>query len=69
MPLLQPTSAIFSQKLPHRQIKKLIEKSDIFKEYFSGIELLDTAKDKMIYDQNVSKYFVRASDAKLPTFL
>ena len=69
MPLLQPTSAIFSQKLSHRKIQKLIEKSDIFKEYFSGFELLNIAKDKMIFDQNVSKQFVRASDAKLPTFL
>ncbi|MCI4442523.1 MAG: D-alanyl-D-alanine carboxypeptidase [Lentimicrobium sp.] len=62
------STTVFSQKIPHRKIRKLIEKSEILNEHFSGFALFDQEKDKMIYEQNASKHFVPASNTKMYTF-
>jgi serine-type D-Ala-D-Ala carboxypeptidase/endopeptidase (penicillin-binding protein 4) len=66
--LLLLTSTVFSQKIPHRKVRKLIEKSEILNEHFSGFALFDQDKDKMIYEQNGNKHFVPASNTKMYTF-
>ena len=66
--LLLLTSTVYSQKISSRKIKKLIEKSEILKEHFTGFALYDQDKDKMIYEQNGSKHFVPASNTKMFTF-
>jgi D-alanyl-D-alanine carboxypeptidase/D-alanyl-D-alanine-endopeptidase (penicillin-binding protein 4) len=66
--LLLFTASVFSQKIPHRKIRKLIAKSEILNEHFSGFALYDQDKDKMIYEQNASKHFVPASNTKMYTF-
>jgi D-alanyl-D-alanine carboxypeptidase/D-alanyl-D-alanine-endopeptidase (penicillin-binding protein 4) len=66
--LLLFTTSAFSQNIPHRKIKKLIEKSEILKEHFTGFALFDQDKDKMLYEQNASKHFVPASNTKIYTF-
>ena len=58
----------FSQKIPTRKIKKLIEKSEILKDHFTGFALFDQDKDQMIYEQNGTKNFVPASNTKIYTF-
>jgi D-alanyl-D-alanine carboxypeptidase/D-alanyl-D-alanine-endopeptidase (penicillin-binding protein 4) len=57
-----------SQKIPTRKIKKLIEKSELLNEHFTGFALFDQEKDKMIFEQNASKHFVPASNTKMYTF-
>jgi D-alanyl-D-alanine carboxypeptidase/D-alanyl-D-alanine-endopeptidase (penicillin-binding protein 4) len=66
--LLLFTVSIFAQKIPHRKIKKLIEKSEILNEHFTGFALFDQDKNKMIYEQNGNKHFVPASNTKMYTF-
>ena len=66
--LLLLTSTVFSQKISHRKIERLIEKSEILKEHFTGFALYDQDKDEMIYEQNASKHFVPASNTKMFTF-
>lgn len=61
------TTSTFSQKIPSRKIKKLIEKSEILNEHFTGFALYDQDKDKMIFEQNGNKYFVPASNTKMYT--
>nr|WP_315150718.1 D-alanyl-D-alanine carboxypeptidase [uncultured Flavobacterium sp.] len=66
--ILVLSASAYSQKIPARKIRKLIEKSEILKEHFSGFALFDQDKDKMIYEQNASKHFVPASNTKMYTF-
>lgn len=66
--LLLVTSAVFSQNIPARKIKKMFEKSEILNEHFTGFSLFDQDKDKMIFEQNGSKHFIPASDTKTYTF-
>lgn len=68
MALLLSSITISAQKIPHRKIKKLIEKSEILNEHFTGFALYDQNKDKIIYEQNASKHFVPASNTKIYTF-
>lgn len=68
MVLLLSSITISAQKIPHRKIKKLIEKSEILNEHFTGFALYDQNKDKIIYEQNASKHFVPASNTKMYTF-
>ena len=65
--LLLATSTVFSQKIPKRKIKKLIENSEILNEHFTGFALFDQDKDKMIFEQNGNKHFVPASNTKMHT--
>lgn len=65
--LLLATSTVFSQKIPKRKIKKLIENSEILNEHFTGFALFDQDKDKMIFEQNGNKHFVPASNTKMYT--
>lgn len=66
MMFLLTSTTIYAQKIPHRKIKKLIEKSEILKEHFTGFALYD--KDKLVYGQNASKHFIPASNTKMYTF-
>jgi D-alanyl-D-alanine carboxypeptidase/D-alanyl-D-alanine-endopeptidase (penicillin-binding protein 4) len=66
--LLLLTSTVYSQKISSRKIQKLIEKSEILREHFTGFALYDQDKDKMIYEQNGSKHFIPASNTKMFTF-
>jgi D-alanyl-D-alanine carboxypeptidase/D-alanyl-D-alanine-endopeptidase (penicillin-binding protein 4) len=61
-------TSVYSQKIPTKKIKKLIEKSELLNEHFVGFALFDQEKDKMIYEQNASKHFVPASNTKMYTF-
>ena len=63
--LLLATSTVFSQKIPKRKIKKLIENSEILNEHFTGFALFDQDKDKMIFEQNDS---IKSTAPKLPKF-
>lgn len=66
--LVLVSTATFAQKIPQRKIKKLIEKSEILNEHFTGFALFDQDQGKMIYEQNASKHFVPASNTKIYTF-
>ncbi len=66
--LLLFSASLFAQKIPHRKIKKLIEKSEILNDHFTGFELYDQDKDKIIYELNAHKHFVPASNTKMYTF-
>ena len=68
MMFLFTSTTIYAQKIPHRKIKKLIEKSEILKEHFTGFALYDQDKDQMIFGQNASKHFIPASNTKMYTF-
>jgi D-alanyl-D-alanine carboxypeptidase/D-alanyl-D-alanine-endopeptidase (penicillin-binding protein 4) len=68
MMFLLTSTTIYAQKIPHRKIKKLIEKSEILKEHFTGFALYDQDKDKLVYGQNASKHFIPASNTKMYTF-
>jgi D-alanyl-D-alanine carboxypeptidase/D-alanyl-D-alanine-endopeptidase (penicillin-binding protein 4) len=68
MMFLLSSTTIYAQKIPHRKIKKLIEKSEILKEHFTGFALYDQNKDQMIFGQNASKHFIPASNTKMYTF-
>jgi len=68
MMFLLASTTIYAQKIPHRKIKKLIEKSEIIKEHFTGFALHDQDEDKLIYGQNASKHFIPASNTKMYTF-
>jgi len=61
---LQSTSFAQSTK----QIRNLIEDSDILADHFTGFALYDCEKKEMIYSQNEDKYFTPASNTKLFTF-
>lgn len=65
---LLSSTVIYAQKIPHRKIKKLIEKSEILKNHFTGFALYDQDKEQMIYGQNDKKHFVPASNTKMYTF-
>jgi D-alanyl-D-alanine carboxypeptidase/D-alanyl-D-alanine-endopeptidase (penicillin-binding protein 4) len=62
------TSAVFSQNIPTRKIKKMFEKSEILNEHFTGFSLFDEEKGKMVFEQNGSKHFIPASNTKTYTF-
>ncbi len=60
--------SIYAQRIPKRKIRKLIEKSAINRDHFTGFALYDPGKKKMIYEYNADKYFIPASNTKLYTF-
>ncbi len=57
----------FSQKIAKRKIRKLLQKSEIVQDHFTGFALYDQDRDKMIYELNADKYFTPASNTKLFT--
>ncbi|MGX5688682.1 D-alanyl-D-alanine carboxypeptidase/D-alanyl-D-alanine-endopeptidase [Arcticibacter tournemirensis] len=57
-----------AQKISARKIRKLVEKSEILKDHFTGFALYDQDKNKMIYELNADKHFIPASNTKLFTF-
>ncbi len=59
---------VYAQRIPKRKIRKLIEKSAINRDHFTGFALYDPDKKKMIYEYNADKYFIPASNTKLYTF-
>lgn len=60
--------AASAQRVPKRKIRKLIEKSAINNDHFTGFALYDPENKKMIYEQNSDKYFIPASNTKLYTY-
>lgn len=62
------SEGLFAQRVPKRKIRKLIQKSEINKDHFTGFALYDPEKKKMIYEYNADKYFIPASNTKLYTF-
>lgn len=56
-----------AQRLNSRQVKKLLDRSEIMKEHFVGFILFDEEKEKIIYETNSTKYFLPASNTKLLT--
>lgn len=51
-----------------RKILKMIRRSTVLNDHFTGFSLYDLGKRKMIAGQNVDKYFTPASNTKLFTF-
>ena len=51
-----------------QQIKTSLKNSKVFGEGFAGIMIYDPAKEKTIYAQNETLYFIPASNTKLFTF-
>lgn len=60
--------SVAAQKISGRKIRKLVERSEILKDHFTGFALYDQDKNKMIYEFNSDKYFIPASNTKLFTF-
>jgi D-alanyl-D-alanine carboxypeptidase/D-alanyl-D-alanine-endopeptidase (penicillin-binding protein 4) len=58
----------FSKPLPPRKILKILKRSEILNDHFTGFSLFDLSKRKMITGQNEDKYFTPASNTKLFTF-
>jgi D-alanyl-D-alanine carboxypeptidase/D-alanyl-D-alanine-endopeptidase (penicillin-binding protein 4) len=58
----------FSKPLPPRKILKILKRSEILNDHFTGFSLFDLSKRKMITGQNEDKYFTPASITKLFTF-
>ena len=56
-----------AQKLNHRQVKRIFDRSAILGEHFVGFILFDEDKEKIIYEENSTKYFLPASNTKLLT--
>jgi serine-type D-Ala-D-Ala carboxypeptidase/endopeptidase (penicillin-binding protein 4) len=67
IPILVLATSVYSQKIPTRKIKKLIGKSELLNEHFTGFALFDQDKNQMIYEQNGTKNFVPASNTKMYT--
>jgi D-alanyl-D-alanine carboxypeptidase/D-alanyl-D-alanine-endopeptidase (penicillin-binding protein 4) len=65
--VLSLNSAV-AQDVPPRKILKLIKKSTLLNQHFTGFALYDLDKRKMITGQNEDKYFIPASNTKLFTF-
>lgn len=57
-----------SDKISQWRIKKLLNKSAIVNDHFTGFALYDLDKGGMIYALNADKYFTPASNTKLFTF-
>lgn len=60
--------AVFSKAIPPRKILKMLRKSEILNDHFTGFALYDLSKKKMIGGLNDDKYFTPASNTKLFTF-
>ena len=56
------------QQLSKKEVSKLIGRSSINADHFTGFALYDMKNRKMIYDLNGDKYFTPASNTKLFTF-
>jgi len=56
-----------AQKLNQRQVKRIFDRSAILGEHFVGFILFDEDKEKIIYEENSTKYFLPASNTKLLT--
>jgi D-alanyl-D-alanine carboxypeptidase/D-alanyl-D-alanine-endopeptidase (penicillin-binding protein 4) len=59
---------LIAKDIPPRKILKLIKKSGVLKQHFTGFALYDLDKRKMITSQNEDLYFTPASNTKLFTF-
>lgn len=66
--MLYSANAAFAQKLNKRKIRKLVSRSEINADHFTGFVLYDIDKKKTIYQQNADKYFIPASNTKLYTY-
>jgi serine-type D-Ala-D-Ala carboxypeptidase/endopeptidase (penicillin-binding protein 4) len=56
-----------AQRLNKRQVKRIFDRSEIMQEHFVGFVLYDQEKERVIYGENASKYFLPASNTKLFT--
>lgn len=50
-----------------RQIRKMVESSEVLQQHFTGFALYDPEENRMIYSQHADKYFTPASNTKLFT--
>jgi D-alanyl-D-alanine carboxypeptidase/D-alanyl-D-alanine-endopeptidase (penicillin-binding protein 4) len=58
----------FAQRITKRKIEKIFNPSGIVQEHYTGFELYDQEKNKVIYEYNSNKHSVPASNTKLFTF-
>jgi serine-type D-Ala-D-Ala carboxypeptidase/endopeptidase (penicillin-binding protein 4) len=61
-------SCSYRPGIAKRTFKKSINESNVFSKHFTGFALYDVASDKMVFEENSSKYFTPASNIKLLTF-
>lgn len=61
-------ASLLAQKLNRRHLKRLLKKSEIMADHFTGFALYDQEKQKMVYELNADQYFTPASNTKLFTF-
>lgn len=61
-------SNLNAQRIRPAKIKKLIEKSEVLNQHFSGFMLYDLEKRKPVFEHLSHKYFTPASNTKLFTF-
>ncbi len=60
--------AFDSHQIKTYRISKILKKSTINQDHFTGFALYDQGKKKMICQENADKYFTPASNIKLFTF-
>lgn len=66
--LLVLTYEAEAQNIRPRKIKKLLEKSEVLNDHFTGFALYDLEKRKPVIEQLSHRYFTPASNTKLFTF-
>jgi D-alanyl-D-alanine carboxypeptidase/D-alanyl-D-alanine-endopeptidase (penicillin-binding protein 4) len=62
------SSCAYRPGISRKDLKHSISQSEIFAKNFTGFALYDVELNKMVYEENSSKYFTPASNTKLLTF-
>ena len=68
LPALIILQTLSSYTIRPRKIQKLLKRSEILNDHFTGFALYDPIEKKMIASQHSEKYFTPASNTKLFTF-
>ncbi len=63
-----PSCVSFRLKVDHQDLKKYLERSEVFSNSFTGFSLYDPVREKYIFKYNDDRFFTPASNTKLFTF-